>query len=176
MKIACLGWGSLTWNHDFQSDFRAWKENGPRLPIEFARVENSGELTSVICMDAPLIQVMWSLLEIDTLENACEKLRECEGISKARFNNIGSMLISGPEGGSLSQWGADKQIDALIWIALPPKFEGTEGRLPSLDEALSYLSSLTGEAQARTRQIIGQTPRQISTNYRCAIAKKFGWE
>ncbi len=50
MKIAILGWGSLLWQpKDLQFDKGiGWSENGPMLPVEFARISKDGRLTLVI--------------------------------------------------------------------------------------------------------------------------------
>ena len=50
MKIAILGWGSLIWQpKDLKFDANiGWKEKGPILPIEFARISKDGRLALVI--------------------------------------------------------------------------------------------------------------------------------
>ena len=175
MKIACLAWGSLIWNPAFNSNVKAWHEDGPYLPIEFCRAENDSGLTPVICMNALHSQVMWSALAIDSIEKASDALRECESISSTRFNGIGSMVANSLDSGSIGRWCIEKEVDAIVWIALPPKFDQVEGRIPSLDQALAYLNNITDEAREHTKKIIERAPNKISTPYRDAIANKFGW-
>jgi 1-acyl-sn-glycerol-3-phosphate acyltransferase len=48
MRIAVLGWGSLIWSPGNLKIDREWHEDGPFLPIEFARVSQDGRLTLVL--------------------------------------------------------------------------------------------------------------------------------
>jgi hypothetical protein len=45
MRIACVGWGSLVWDPRDLPVKGAWRPDGPRLPIEFARQSDNGRLT-----------------------------------------------------------------------------------------------------------------------------------
>ena len=45
MKIAVLGWGSLIWDPKELDANNEWNNDGPFLPIEFARISNNGRLT-----------------------------------------------------------------------------------------------------------------------------------
>jgi hypothetical protein len=47
MNIACLGWGSLIWKPCALPIASDWFNDVPELPIEFARLGDSGELAAL---------------------------------------------------------------------------------------------------------------------------------
>ena len=63
MKIAILAWGSLIWQpKDLLLDTEfGWKEDGPILPIEFARISKDGRLTLVITKNGTKVPVLYAL-------------------------------------------------------------------------------------------------------------------
>ncbi|MBD8708885.1 hypothetical protein IFT47_19840 [Pseudomonas sp. CFBP 13711] len=175
MVIACLGWGSLIWKPDALPLASEWFMDGPALPVEFSRIGDGGELATAICLNAPPCRVLWSVLATDSLEQACSALREREQIPAEREDGIGVYRVEASSTGPLAQWASERQIDALIWTALPPRFR-SEGRLPKSEDALAYLRSLTGEKLEHARDYIRQVPAQIDTPYRRDIQKQLGWK
>ncbi|MGO3911154.1 hypothetical protein [Huaxiibacter chinensis] len=175
MKIACLGWGSLIWKYGPLPVDGEWKPDGPALPVEFCRVSDGGELATALCMNAPAVPVLWAWLSVTTLSQACEALRKREAIPEARCDGIGSLLMTGRNCGFLSSWAAERGIDALIWTGLPPRSGAMEGRVPTVDEAIAYLDSLTGETRDHARDYLNRVPAQISTPYRKVITDVLGW-
>ncbi|HEX8590149.1 hypothetical protein [Pseudomonas sp.] len=174
MQIGCLGWGSLIWKPEALPLASEWFMDGPASPIEFSRVGDGGELATAICMNAPPCQVYWAALAVDSLDRACAALRDREQIPAAREDGVGVLVAAGSSTGPLAQWARERQLDAVIWTALPPRLN-TEGRLPTEEEALAYLRSLTGEKAQHARQYIRQVPAQIDTPYRRAIHRHLGW-
>src|SRR5690554_8147720 len=72
MKIAILGWGSLIWQPkelNYNKEF-GWKNDGPYLPIEFARISNNGRLTLVITPNGTEVQTLYTLSNYKTIEEA----------------------------------------------------------------------------------------------------------
>ena len=60
---AILAWGSLTWEPkdlNFIKDV-GWKNYGPTLPIEFARISNNGRLTLVISENGTPVTTYFAL-------------------------------------------------------------------------------------------------------------------
>lgn len=175
MKIACLGWGSLIWKPGALPTDGLWRQDGPHLPIEFSRVGDGGELATAICINAPLSQVFWTLLEVASVAEACEALRGREQIPSERDDGIGSLISSASGSGPLAEWAESRGLSAVIWTALPPRFANTENRIPSVQDVIGYLTGLTGETWDHARNYIEQMPVQISTPYRQAIAEALGW-
>lgn len=175
MVIACLGWGSLIWKPQALPVASEWFMDGPALPVEFSRIGDGGELATAICLNAPPCRVFWAVLATDSLEQACSALREREQIPAEREDGIGVYLPGASATGPLAQWAHERQVDGLIWTALPPRLH-SEGRLPTSEEALAYLRGLTGEKLEHARDYILQVPAQIDTPYRRDIQKHLGWK
>ncbi|WP_333617514.1 hypothetical protein [Mixta calida] len=175
MNIACLGWGSLLWKPDALPVSGDWHADGPSLPIEFSRIGDSGELATAVCINAPLVPVFWTKLAVDTLEQACDALRQREQIPEERSDGIGALITQGSATGPLAEWAQARQIDAVIWTALPPRIAYSEGLIPTLDDAVAYLSELQGEKRDHARHYLEQVPRQIDTPYRRGIKARLGW-
>jgi len=175
MKIACLGWGSLIWKSGALPVAGEWQTDGPSLPVEFCRVSDGGELATAICMNAPAVPVLWAWLDTDQLSLACQALRAREGIPEERCDGIGSLLIAGCHVGELSTWAAQRDIEAVIWTGLPPRSASLEGRVPTVDEAIAYLDSLSGETRSHAKDYMRRVPSQIDTPYRRVIKEVLGW-
>lgn len=172
MKIACLGWGSLIWKPGNLPVASEWFTDGPRLPIEFSRVGDSGELATALCANAEPVPVLWAWLAAPSLDAACNALKQREAIPQERDDGIGSLMIQGQPTGLISQWAQAHGAQAVIWTALPPRIHGVEGRVPTADEAIAYLASLRGEARQHAGDYLAAVPRQIDTAYRRAIEQQ----
>jgi hypothetical protein len=176
MKIACLGWGSLIWKQEQLPVKGEWKKDGPTVPIEFCRVGDSGELATAICVNAAPLPVLWAWLETDDLAVARHALSLREGIPADRADGIGSLTVTERPVGLLAEWAQARGIDAVIWTALPAKSDAVEGKIPSVEEAIAYLSGLEGEKRHHARRYIERVPAQVATPYRRAIVEALGWE
>lgn len=176
MKVACLGWGSLVWKPDLLPVIGEWYEDGPEVPIEFSRVGDGGELATAICVNAPLSTVLWALLDVASVGEACAALQDREKIPPNRVDGVGSFIRHEFDTGPLGKWAVAREIDAVIWTALPPRIYGIEGRVASAGEAIEYLAGLTGDVRDHARDYVQQMPQQIDTPYRRAIIQFLGWE
>ncbi|WP_130835759.1 hypothetical protein [[Erwinia] mediterraneensis] len=175
MNIVCLGWGSLIWQPGILPIAGEWCADGPQVRIEFSRIGDGGELSTAVCLNAPEVPVYWARLSVSGLKEACEALRQREQIPDSRQDGIGILPVTDAPAGSLSAWAQDKAIDAIIWTALPPRIAHTEGRIPTMEETLTYLQGLSGETREHAQGYIRQVPAQIDTPYRRAIAQALGW-
>lgn len=174
MIIARLGWGSLIWKPDALELASEWFKDGPQLPIEFARVSDSGELATAICANAHPCKVLWAVLRAASLSAAYEALRLREQIPEGCNDGIGVFKLGGTPNGVISEWASTNGADAVIWTALLPRFEGVEGRIPSLDEAFSYPHGLTSQTRDQAFQYLSRVPAQIDTSYRRELLKRLG--
>lgn len=89
MNIAILAWGSLIWQPKdllFYTEF-GWKEDGPILPIEFARISKDGRLTLVITENGTFVPTSYTLSKHETLDEAILNLAVREGSGR---RSIGS--------------------------------------------------------------------------------------
>ncbi|HFZ8995952.1 TPA: hypothetical protein ACIPUI_003114 [Citrobacter freundii] len=175
MKIACLGWGSLIWKPDVLPLAGEWRQDGPFMPIEFSRVGDGGELATAICMNAPLVQVYWSLLAAEDVRIAASLLREREQIPADRVDGVGSLVLKSRPTGPLAEWAMEKKLDAVIWTALPPRIDGIEGRIPCAADVVNYLDSLQGEKRVHAQEYMRKVPAVFNTPYRKIIRMLPGW-
>jgi hypothetical protein len=153
----------------------SWLEDGPLLPIELCRVADGGELSTAICVDAVPVQVLWAVLDVSSIQEGCDALKEREQIPSERNDGIGTLSIAASGGGHLTRWAQEREIGAVIWTALPPRFEGIEGRIPNSADAVEYLLELEGGIREHAQSYIQQLPPQVSTPYRLAIKQSLGW-
>jgi hypothetical protein len=84
MKIAILGWGSLVWKPGSLSTKGVWNPNGPRLPVEFARISKGDagpRLTLVLVPDVSDVTTLWIESSCPSREEAMQDLARREGVS-----------------------------------------------------------------------------------------------
>jgi hypothetical protein len=116
-------------------------------------------------------------MDCSNIEDACEQLRSREGIPKSKQEFIGALKRGEAPPKTLSgcnTWLEQHGLDAVVWTALPPKFDDAE-QFPSEAQVLMYLESLRGPARENAERYIRKAPVQIDTNFRRAIAAKLGW-
>jgi hypothetical protein len=176
MKIACLAWGSLYWDPRELLVTPPWVSDGPTLPIEYVRQSSDNHLTLVVTKDGAPVPTLWALMPVANLAEAVESLRMREG----RYMNESRVgrwphTTAYPYSAEIGAWAQKKELDAVVWTALPPKFRGTDGLSPTLTEAIAHLSSLQGASKDIAEQYVRRTPAVVSTPFRTAFEKQFGW-
>jgi len=175
--IVCLGWGSLIWDTAGLEIRGQWEPNGPAVPVEYLRQSNNGRLTLVIDKETPKAIVLWARMRSTNLADAGENLRIREGRTKSEY--IGSWSYGDPSPEvipDLSRWAATIQANAVIWTALPAKFNGNDFQKPSYQEAVKYLRELPKDKRSLAEEYVRRTPLQIRTPYRELFERDFGWE
>ena len=70
---------------------------------------------------------------------------------------------------------ASRGVDSVVWTALRCKFNGENGRRPTVEEVLTHLSGLTGRPRDEAERYIRFAPRQIDTPYRRRIEAVLHW-
>ena len=178
MKIVCLGWGSLVWNSGVLRCVGEWQPDGPELPLEFARTSRDGRLTLVLTPGAREVPTLWTEVDYPTAEQAQEALAGREG---CELPLIGCWPGSTPRhrvgADAIAKWSSERGFDAVVWTALPPKFDGGVSQAPaSAEVAIAYLRQLDAEAQAKAREYVERAPAQVQTAFRAAVQAALGWQ
>ena len=185
MKIAILGWGSLIWlPKDLKFDTNSgWKENGPVLPIEFARISKDGRLTLVITPNGTEVPTLYSVSSFDSLDLAVLNLAVREGSGRKSIgyydkskDEFSPIEFSFKE--HIKNWIQTTDFAAVIWTNLPEKLnlENMTKTEKDPDGRIDYLQNLKGSESALAEEYIRNTPKQIATKYRNQIIKTLGWE
>jgi len=178
MRIVCIAWGSLLWKTGPVKLASPWHAGGPVLPLEFARdSDDSDELALVLWEAAPLMPTFYAMLDTSNLATARAMLAQREKIDADHPEWIGSVpaIDGGPGDARIAAWLAEQRFDAVVWTALPPKFNGEEGRAPSADEAVAFLAALPPPVRAHAEDYVRQVPAAIRTRYRIRFEQALGW-
>ena len=157
----------------------SWQGDRPELVVEFARESRNKRLTLVLVPEGPTSRALWSKSEVLNVDEARSRLGRREGIPSSRRDAyIGVWSTGGGECRSpvsVPRWANAVGAEAVVWTALPPKFGGLEGQVPSGDEVLNYLHGLEGPDRDRAKEYVVNAPAQIRTPYRELIETELGW-
>jgi hypothetical protein len=183
-EIAVLGWGSLIWCPGGLRIKTKWRSDGPKLPIEFARISRDGRLTLVILPGAEDQQVYWALSEFDDLGDAGRNLKEREGCGS---KDIHSLTASGQTAGdipamvieSVRGWlAAREQVNAAIWTGLTTNWPEKRRQEFSSEDAVRYLKGLESDRDRaattfnRAQEYVKSAPSLIQTRVRRAMQQE----
>jgi hypothetical protein len=183
MKIACIGWGSLIWDPRDLPVRGSWFDDGPRLPVEFARQSLDGRITLVILPGSALVRALWILLDLEDLDQARKRLARREKISERYLEeHVGywseARSLSTELTSVIEIWARTRELDAAVWTALPPRFvrDGKASSIPpTSQDVIHYLEHLSADKRERAEEYIRRTPSQIDTAYRRQIEAQLGW-
>lgn len=148
------------------------------MQVEFARQSDNGRITLVLDSTAPEVTSLWARMSIAELDAAKAALLAREGMGQKRRHQIGAWTTGDPQPeliGDLRSWTKARQVDAVIWTALPTRFNRIEPNTPTEDQVLAYLASLEGQRRQDAETYIRRAPRQIDTPYRKAIERVLNW-
>lgn len=181
MKIACLGWGSLIWAPGSLPIRREWFEDGPLLPIEFARESSDRRITLVIANVGRTVRTLWALMAVDSLDKAKSALAVREGISDNNIRySIGywdatSNSSHGECAADIGAWASTLRLDAVVWTNLRVGLKGKRDELPGYEQVLNHLRSLPHEQRKVAEEYVRKAPGQIDTEYRRNLERDLGW-
>lgn len=188
MKIAILGWGSLIWQpKDLKFDANiGWKENGPILPIEFARISTDGRLTLVITPNGTEVPTLYSVSSFDSLDLAVLNLAVREGSGRKTIGDYDKTKdefspIDFPLKENIKTWITSTDFDGVIWTNLPENWEIRNEEkvvIKTIDpnNRIEYLKKMPKDKRALAEEYIRNTPKQINTKYRKLIVETLGWD
>lgn len=182
-KIACIGWGSLVWNPGMLPHLGGWHQDGPMLPVEFARESADRRITLVICKNVREVQTLWTLLDANDIDSARQQLglREYDAAKPKWIEaNIGFWEKShgtshGDGADAIATWAKARDLAGVVWTNLGCGFRASRGIVPSGAEVVAHLRGLDCEERANAEEYVRKTPRQVSTAYRDLIAAELGW-
>ncbi len=176
MKIAIIAWGSLVWDPRTLRIKGEWKNQGPRLQIEFSRVSKDGRLTLVVD-DNDGVEVQTYCAQSVQCEpgDAIADLSEREATLRKRIgfveaNNGNCSISEFSDQIDITEimvaWCKSLGFEAAIWTALPPQFEEQTKTLFSVDNAVAYLNRLPLPVRKNALEYIEKAPRETDTPVR----------
>lgn len=172
--IACIAWESVIWDSRELPLAGSWNLDGPALPLEFARTSRDGRLILVLLDNAALIPTAWCLLNVRDIEEAAEALRQREGPTRKQW--IGRWSPRHPDcRPEVCAWAEARGLIGAVWTALPPKWDGVDGRAPTLEQAVQYLAQLDIDQQRLAMNYVRRAPSFDRTRYREAFEDQLGW-
>jgi hypothetical protein len=168
----------------------SWQPDGPVLPVEFTRIADDRRLTLGLRDGVADVQTLWAVMSDRVLEATRSQLAQRErtvpdrigfldrrggGCLDSLRSSDGPRLADRDLVGDLASWLAERELDAVIWTALPANFEERAGRALSVDAAVGHLEGLSGEARRRAEQYVRRAPPQVRTDIRQGLERILGW-
>jgi hypothetical protein len=179
MKIGILGWGSLLAEQkELEIENNKWYNDGPFVPIEFARISKDKRLTLVIHPAFDEVQTYYAVSTFTKLDAAIANLalrekteKKLENIADINFNSgeIRSKKLQDELKKNFSIWNLNKNLDALIWTDLDENFKASMGQPFSLEASIKHLKSLTQPEFEEAKNYILKAPNQTLTKHRKAL-------
>lgn len=177
--IAFLGWGSLIWDPrpEFDEHHETWQEDGPELPLEFARISKSRSMALTLVLDSmhgARCRVAYARSKRrDPQDSICD-LRSREGTT---LRNIGYYFADGSARQArddatatvISRWAAAKGFDVVVWTDLPSNFRTVLGHDFSVTAAVQHVRGLPPTGIAAAAEYVWRAPSFVVTPLRAAL-------
>ena len=185
-RYAVLGWGSLIWDLDDLAPKVSlpWQmEAGPRLPMEFSRISPKRKMGLVVCLDASAGVPCATHAIPSVRSEMADVIADLAARERAPEQMIGGVCLStGASQGraeimdTVRNWCAATGWQGAVWTDLRPNFADHATAAFSLETALSYLRTLTGENLAEAVRYIHFAPAATDTPLRRMLAADPWWQ
>lgn len=173
MSIACLGWGSLVWDPRSLPVSANWKSDGPVLPLEFARKSKNGRVTLVITDQGTPCEVLWNELAVETLGEAVAALAEREEMpTTKRVGSWPPVSSVEPPFEAVAEWAIRRGLNGVVWTGLGANWDARVGGMPTFEDIVLHLQSLSDEGLQRAADYIRKAPAQIATAHRKTLEEQ----
>ena len=124
------------------------------------------------------VPTLWAEMDFRATEPARQNLTEREWPKGDPETVVGLWSHAASEqslqADRISEWAQKTGLDGVVWTKLPAQFEG-KVRVPSAEQVLRYLRSLSGGARESAEEYVRRAPRQVATPYRNVIERALGW-
>lgn len=180
MRIAILGWGSLIKEPRGLPIVDEWQKDGPMLWIEFSRISKRGVragcLTLVI--DERSHEEIRTLYAVSTRTDLAQAIADLQAREGTSSDDIGFCDATNKRFASnalnrhpkscerIHAWALNKGFNAVIWTALPRRFQDVIGIPFSPAAALSYVHGLPRPTKENALRYIHSAPEQTMTPFR----------
>ena len=181
MEIACLGWGSLIWDARELPLKQTWNEDGPLLPIEFARESADGVITLVLIDSQNTVRSLWALMDVENINEAKIALAQREGVADKNIKySIGfwdksSNDFHGHSSNDIIAWAIKMNLDGVVWTNLKYGLKQSRDEMPEYSHILSHIQNLSPEQSAKAENYVKRTPVQVNTEYRAKLEADLNW-
>jgi len=188
MNAAILCWGSLYWEPKNLKVFKPWKLTELHLPIEFSRISGGDRLTLVVDFDNGVeIPVYAAESSITNFKEAQQNLKNRERTAPGHIGFYDSLSMTRSKSDfddksfdcrnhskvaqRVEAWLESVDYDAVIWTALPSNFSSAAGKVFSVENAVDYISNLSGTKRQEAIEYIVRAPKEVDTPVRTALEK-----
>lgn len=183
---AILGWGSLIWDLDNLAPHvrGGWAmRDGPRLPMEFARISPKRKMGLTVCLDAEH-GVPCATHAIASLRTAIGAVvADLSARERAVETCIGRVCLeSGTAHGRspevvdlVAAWCRETGRRGAVWTDLPSNFADHLGERFSIPRAHAYLRGLRGESLDEAVRYIVNAPAETDTPLRRHLSGDAWW-
>jgi len=183
---AILGWGSLLWDLDDLAPHvhPGWAMGaGPALPMEFTRISPKRKQGLVVIVDhahgvpcpTHAIRSRRAALE-PAIDDLARRERTTVDLTGGVCVCTG-VLHGRPEIAAIvAEWCTATGWDGAVWTDLPGNFAEKQGAPFTIERAIAYLQTLTGESLDEAVRYIENAPAETVTPLRRALAADPWWQ